>query len=109
MIVDVHTHAMRAAEHLSDAFVREADRAWGYPVDLTVTVEAYLRAMGPVDRCVVDKILFGSDYPFTTPGDSITGLRALNNMVEGTHLPRVEDATLDEIIHRPSLMLLGLT
>ena len=26
MIVDVHTHAMRYPEHLSDSFVREADR-----------------------------------------------------------------------------------
>ena len=279
MIVDVHSHAMRAEEHLSDAFIREADRARGYPLDLTVTVEAYLRAMEPVDKCVlfgmkarhtgfyvpnewiadfaahapgkiipfmsldptetdflddfersrtelgmrgvklapmyanfdptdgrldelyvraarhglpilfhagttfcqfaplkytrpalwddvamrhpdltmvlahlghpwenealvtarkhpnvyldlsalyyrpwqlynslvlaqeyrvVDKILFGSDYPFATPGDSIAGLRALNNMVEGTHLPRVAEAALDEIIHRPSLALLGL-
>ena len=57
----------------------------------------------------MDKILFGSDYPFATPADSITGLRALNTMVEGTHLPRVAQATLDEIIHRPSLALLGLT
>ena len=58
---------------------------------------------------VEDKILFGSDYPFATPGDSIAGLRALNNMVEGTHLPRVAQVTLDEVIHRPSLVLLGLT
>jgi uncharacterized protein len=280
MIVDVHTHALRAAEHLSDAFVREADRARGYPIDLTVTIEGYLRAMEPVDRCVVfgmkarhtgfyvlndwiadfaaqapdkivpfmsldpteadflddfersrtdlglrgvklapmyanfdptearldelyeraarhglpilfhagttfcqfaplrftrpalwdevamrhpdlvmvlahlghpfenealvtarkhpnvyldlsalyyrpwqlynslilaqeyrvtDKILFGSDYPFATPADSMAGLYALNGMVEGTHLPRVSETVLDEIIHRDSLALLGLT
>ena len=280
MIVDVHTHAMRASEHLSDAFVREADRARGFPVDLTVELDAYLRAMAPVDRCivfgmkarhtgfyvpndwiaafaarapdklipfmsldptepdvlddfersrtelglrgvklapmyanfdptdgalldelyaraarhnlpvlfhtgttfcrfaplkytrpalwdeiairhpdltmvlahlghpfenealvtarkhpnvyldlsalyyrpwqlynslvlaqeyrVVGKILFGSDYPFATPGDSLAGLRALNNMVAGTNLPRVSEAALDEIIHRDSLTLLGL-
>ncbi|HLK59798.1 MAG TPA: amidohydrolase family protein [Chthonomonadaceae bacterium] len=279
MIVDVHTHAMRAAEHLSDQFVREADRARGYPLDLTVTFEAYLRAMEPVDRCILfgmkarhtgfyvpnewiaafaaqapdkiipfmsldptepdcledferahqdlgmrgiklapmyanfdpsdlrldelyrratqaglpilfhagttfcqlaplkftrpalwdevairhpglrmilahlghpyegealvtarkhpnvyldlsalyyrpwqlynslilaqeyhvtGKILFGSDYPFATPGDSIAGLYALNRMVEGTHLPRVAESALDEIIHRDSLKLLGI-
>ena len=279
MIVDVHTHAMRAAEHLSDEFVREADRARGFPVDLTVEFDAYLRAMGPVDRCVLfgmkarhtgfyvaydwiaafaaqapdkiipfmaldptepgflddfersrqdlglrgvklapmyanfdpadpaldelyaraarhalpvlfhtgttfcrlaplrftrpalwddvamrhpdlvmvlahlghpwenealvtarkhpnvfldlsalyyrpwqlynslilaqeyrvtDKILFGSDYPFAAPGESIAGLRALNEMVAGTNLPRVAHAALDAIIHRDSLTLLGL-
>ncbi len=279
MIVDVHTHAMQAAVHLSDQFVREADRARGYPLDLTVTFEAYLRAMEPVDRCILfgmkarhtgfyvpnewiaafaaqapdkiipfmsldptepdcledferahqdlgmrgiklapmyanfdpsdlrldelyrratqaglpilfhagttfcqlaplkftrpalwdevairhpglrmilahlghpyegealvtarkhpnvyldlsalyyrpwqlynslilaqeyhvtGKILFGSDYPFATPADSIAGLYALNRMVEGTHLPRVADSALDEIIHRDSLKLLGI-
>ncbi len=43
------------------------------------------------------------------PAESIAGLRALNTMVEGTFLPRVAQATLDEIIHRPSLALLELT
>jgi predicted TIM-barrel fold metal-dependent hydrolase len=56
----------------------------------------------------VSRILFGSDYPFATPADSITGLYALNRMVEGTHLPRIAEAALDEIIHRDSLPLLGL-
>ena len=279
MIVDIHTHAMRYPEHLSDDFVREADRARGFPVDLTVEFDTYMAAMAPVDRCVVfgmkaqhtgfyvpndwiaafaarapeklipfmsldptepdflddfehsrqdlrlrgiklapmyagfdptdpaldelyrraarhglptlfhsgttfcqyaplrytrpalwddvamrhpelvtvlahlghpwegealvtarkhpnvyldlsalyyrpwqlynslvlaqeyrvtPKILFGSDYPFATPGASVEGLRALNAMVEGTHLPRIADVTLDEIIHRDSLTLLRL-
>lgn len=42
------------------------------------------------------------------PGESIAGLRTLNEMVEGTNLPRVADATLDEMVHRDSLALLGL-
>ena len=279
MIVDVHTHAMRTAEHLSDQFVREADRARSYPLGLTVEFESYMRAMDLVDRCilfgmkarhtgfyvpnewiaafaarapekiipfmsldptepdyledferayhelgmrgiklapmyanfdpadsrlddlyrraaqaglpilfhagttfcqlaplkytrpalwddvairhpdlrmilahlghpyegealvtarkhpnvyldlsalyyrpwqlynslilaqeyhVIGKILFGSDYPFATPSDSITGLYALNRMVEGTHLPRVAESTLDEIIRRDSLQILEL-
>jgi predicted TIM-barrel fold metal-dependent hydrolase len=279
VIVDVHTHAMRYPEHLSDDFVREADRARGFPVDLTVEFDAYLRAMEPVDRCVLfgmkarhtgfyvpndwiaafaarapekiipfmsldpteadylddfersrqdlglrgiklapmyanfdpndarlddlyrraarhglpilfhagttfcqfaplrftrpalwddvamrhpdlrivlahlghpfenealvvarkhphvfldlsalyyrpwqlynslvlaqeyrvtPKILFGSDFPFATPGDSITGLRALNRMADGTNLPRIAETTLDGIVHRDSLPLLGL-
>jgi predicted TIM-barrel fold metal-dependent hydrolase len=55
---------------------------------------------------VMHKILFGSDFPFTTPGDSIEGMRALNRMVEGTNLPRVSETLLDEIIHRNSLTLI---
>jgi predicted TIM-barrel fold metal-dependent hydrolase len=280
MIVDIHTHAMRYPDHLSDAFVREADLARGFHIDLTVELDAYMKAMSAVDRCVVfemkarhtgfyvpnewiagfaarapeklipfmsidpteadhiedfdnslhhlkmrgvklapmyanfdptdtkldaiyqrasdhrlpilfhagttfcqyaplkytrpalwdevamrfpdlkiilahlghpfegealvtarkhpnlyldlsalyyrpwqlynslilaqeyrvtHKILFGSDFPFATPGDSIEGLHSLNGMVEGTNLPRVSQTALDEIIHRDSLSLLGLS
>jgi predicted TIM-barrel fold metal-dependent hydrolase len=55
---------------------------------------------------VMKKILFGSDYPFATPSDSITGLHGLNRMVEGTNLPRISTTLLDEIIHRDSLAVL---
>jgi predicted TIM-barrel fold metal-dependent hydrolase len=53
MIVDVHTHAMRYPEHLSDAFVAEADRARGFHLDLTIEYDVYMQAMEPVDRCIV--------------------------------------------------------
>jgi len=57
---------------------------------------------------VTHKILFGSDFPFATPGDSIAGLRALNRQVEGTNLPRIAEDTVESIIYRDSLRLLGL-
>jgi predicted TIM-barrel fold metal-dependent hydrolase len=57
---------------------------------------------------VMHKILFGSDYPFATPGDSIAGLRSLNQMVEGTNLPRISNELLEAIIHRDTLTLLGI-
>jgi predicted TIM-barrel fold metal-dependent hydrolase len=55
---------------------------------------------------VMKKILFGSDYPFATPADSIVGLHGLNRMVEGTNLPRISTTLLDEIIRRDSLAIL---
>jgi len=61
---------------------------------------------------VMHKILFGSDFPFAAPEESIAGMKALNTMVEGTNLPRVSTTLLDELIHRDSLSLLfpaGLT
>jgi predicted TIM-barrel fold metal-dependent hydrolase len=54
------------------------------------------------------KLLFGSDYPFTTVNASIDGLRKLNAMLEGTALPRLDEKQLEALIHRPSLSLLGL-
>jgi uncharacterized protein len=57
---------------------------------------------------VWDKVLFGSDYPFTTVNDSIAGLRSLNGMLEGTKLPRLDEKQIEAMIHRDSLRLLGL-
>ena len=54
------------------------------------------------------KLLFGSDYPFTSVNASIEGLWALNQMLEGTALPRLDERALDELIHRDSLRILGL-
>jgi predicted TIM-barrel fold metal-dependent hydrolase len=54
------------------------------------------------------KVLFGSDYPFTTVNASIDGLRKLNDMLEGTKLPRLNMAEIEKLIYRDSLSLLGL-
>jgi uncharacterized protein len=57
---------------------------------------------------VWDKVLFGSDYPFTTVTASIDGLRRLNAMLDGTALPRLSESAIEVMIHRDSLTLLGL-
>jgi len=57
---------------------------------------------------VWDKVLFGSDYPFTTVSASIDGLRRLNAMLDGTALPRLSEAAIEAMIHRDSLALVGL-
>ncbi|MSR53321.1 MAG: amidohydrolase [Gemmataceae bacterium] len=57
---------------------------------------------------VWDKVLFGSDYPFTTVNASVDGLRKLNAMLEGTALPRLNEDAIEAMIHRDSLAILGL-
>jgi len=57
---------------------------------------------------VWSKLLFGSDYPFTTVDASIAGLRKLNQMVEGTNLPRLDMDQMEQMINRNSLALLNL-
>ncbi len=57
---------------------------------------------------VWDKILFGSDYPFTTVKATLDGLRHLNTMLEGTSFPRLDEEQMEAMIHRDSLMILGL-
>ena len=57
---------------------------------------------------VWNKLLFGSDYPFTTVDASIIGIRKLNDMLEGTKLPRLDSKRIEELIYRDSLSLLGI-
>lgn len=54
------------------------------------------------------KLLFGTDFPFTTVDASIAGIRGLNAMLEGTKLPRLDAAQIEAMIHRDSMRLLGL-
>ena len=57
---------------------------------------------------VLDRLLLGSDYPFTTPASTMEALGRLNHMVEGTNLPRVPEAAIEAMIHRDTLDLLGI-
>jgi uncharacterized protein len=54
------------------------------------------------------KLLFGTDFPFTTVNASASGLRALNDQLEGTKLPRLDVKEIENLIYRDSLKLLGL-
>ncbi len=54
------------------------------------------------------KLLFGTDYPFTTVNATIEGLRKLNDFTRGTGLPRLDEAQIEALIYRDSLSLLGL-
>jgi len=56
----------------------------------------------------LDKLLFGSDFPVTTPTETINGLRHINDMLEGTKIPRIPEDAIEEIINRDSLELLGI-
>jgi hypothetical protein len=54
-------------------------------------------------------LLFGSDFPATTTAGSITGLRGVNAVLGQSGLPAIPETVIEEIIHRDSLSLLGLT
>jgi len=57
---------------------------------------------------VTHKLLFGTDYPFTTSRDSITGVRGVNDVVGQSGLPRVSAQAIEEILERDSFALLGI-
>lgn len=57
---------------------------------------------------VWDKLLFGTDYPFTTVNATLDGLRSLNTMLDGTRLPRLNEEKIEAMIARDTLALLGI-
>jgi predicted TIM-barrel fold metal-dependent hydrolase len=57
---------------------------------------------------VWDKLLFGTDYPFTTVDASLQGMRSLNSMLDGTALPRLDMEKMEAMFNRNSLELLGI-
>jgi predicted TIM-barrel fold metal-dependent hydrolase len=57
---------------------------------------------------VLPKLLFASDYPVSTPQENLDALRKPNQAIEGSHLPRISEAAMEEVICRDSLSLLGL-
>ena len=54
------------------------------------------------------KLLFGTDYPFTTINATLKELFGLNKMLEGSALPRLDEVEMEKMIYRDSLPLLGL-
>jgi predicted TIM-barrel fold metal-dependent hydrolase len=57
---------------------------------------------------VWDKVLFGTDYPFTTVNGTLDGLRSMNRMLDGTALPRLDETKIEEMTARDTLALLGI-
>lgn len=57
---------------------------------------------------VTGKLLFGTDYPFAKSHESIEGLRNANRITGESGLPIVTQETIDGILHRDALTLLGI-
>jgi hypothetical protein len=68
----------------------------------------YNALVAAMEYGVLDRLLLGSDYPFTTPAQTMDALRQVNKMVEGTNLPRIPEAKLEAMINRDTLDLLGI-
>lgn len=54
------------------------------------------------------KILFGTDYPFTTVNATLQTLNQLNSMFATSDASRLSTPAIEEMIHRDTLGLLGL-
>jgi predicted TIM-barrel fold metal-dependent hydrolase len=57
---------------------------------------------------VIDKLLFGSDFPYTDAAECIEALYRINQIAQGTNLPLIPREALRGIVERDTLALLGL-
>jgi hypothetical protein len=55
-----------------------------------------------------DKIFLGTDWPVTTPRETMEGLRALKRFGQGGN-PRIPEEVIEGIIYRDALSILGIS
>jgi predicted TIM-barrel fold metal-dependent hydrolase len=68
----------------------------------------YESLLSAVEWGATGKLLLGSDFPIANTGEAIAGLRRVNDILEGTKLPRIPDEAIEGIIHADALTALGL-
>jgi predicted TIM-barrel fold metal-dependent hydrolase len=58
---------------------------------------------------VMNKLVFGSDFPFCTPEHAIASILSVNQLAHGTHLPTVPREELRLLVERDALKCLGVS
>src|SRR3954471_19160245 len=70
--------------------------------------QAYNALVSCYQADVIDKLLFGSDFPYTNAEECIESLYRINQLAQGTNLPVVPREALRGIVERDAIGLLGL-
>jgi len=76
---------------------------------LSRTWQAYNAMVLAYQHGIIDKLLFGSDFPYTSATECIEALYSINQLAQGTNLPLVPREALRGIVERDTLSLLGLS
>lgn len=80
--------------------------------DLTICPDkkwqVYVAVIGAYEASVMDKLLFGSGYPFAEPGNCIETLLGFNKLLADTSLPSVPREEIRSVIERDALAILGI-
>ena len=80
--------------------------------DLTIGVKRTWRVYNTVvsayESSVLNKLLFGSGFPFGDAGECLETLLGFNKLLSDTNLPTVPRAEIKSIIERDTLKLLGI-
>lgn len=70
--------------------------------------QVYNLVMNAYEAGVMDKLLFGSGFPYAEPDVCIERLLGFNKLLADTHLPQVPREKLRSVVERDSLSLLGI-
>lgn len=70
--------------------------------------QLYNALLSATNLGVMDKLLFGSGFPFDTPAKAIEALYSVNSYSHGTHLPSVPRSLIRGIVERDALACLGI-
>lgn len=79
----------------------DVSASWSRPQD------GFLALVRAQEWGVVDKLVFGSDYPHWTPAEGVAGLRALADR-RPTDMPHIERATIEHLIESNHMRTLGI-
>ena len=69
---------------------------------------AYNALVAAYESQVIEKLLFGSDFPYTSITECIEALYSINQLAQGTNMPVVPREALRGIVERDALGLLGI-
>lgn len=69
---------------------------------------SYNALLGAYEYGVMDKLLFGSDFPHRSPAECIEALYSINQLSAGTNLVAIPRQQLRGIVERDALALLGI-
>jgi predicted TIM-barrel fold metal-dependent hydrolase len=69
---------------------------------------AYNALLATYEYGVMDKLLFGSDFPYRLPAECIEALYSINQLSHGTNLKTIPREQLRGIVERDTLSLLGI-
>ncbi|TWT45476.1 Amidohydrolase [Phycisphaerae bacterium RAS1] len=69
---------------------------------------AYGSLQSAFEYGVLERLLFGSDFPYRSPAACIEALYSINQITHGTNLPPIAREHLRGIVERDTLQLLGI-
>jgi len=108
-VVIVVAHMGRAREK---EFMNVIKKYPNLYADISDTVQqpwqCYNALMLYYEQKKMNKLILGSDFPWHSIQETINSLLKINNMLEGTMLPRIPEKELNDIIQRDTLKLLRI-